>query len=214
MGEVGDENTTFGRQLRDHYRRESPTAGMDELNANGVRVSVYIAAAMVCIAAGGASSRAQQREPRLISAWLALGNLMLVLGLARVIDFGPWATAVGGQHAQLEGWYDERREIQFWSVWGAIGATAIAAGLAILATPRQARAALPATLVAACLVGFVVIRAISFHDIDALLYRDAYRGILLNTACELGLSLAFTVAALWGATRSLGGQPRHSRSTE
>jgi hypothetical protein len=180
-----------------------------ELNANELRVVAYVAAAALCFLAVIAA-RGRGVSRRLMAAWLLLGVLMFVLGLARVIDFGPWLTSVGRHQARIEGWYDDRREVQFWAVWGVAMATVVLAAALVSVLPRATRAALPSAVAATAIVGYVTLRAISFHDLDRLLYHEAYGGLLLNTLCELGLLAVFAASVAWallrpGETREIAG---------
>lgn len=171
---------------------------LEELNGNGLRVAAYLVAAALAFLAVSREARTSDRSRRLAACWLILGLTMVGLGLARVIDFGPWLTGFGRHQARIEGWYDDRREVQYWTVWGVVAATALASLLVLLAAPRETRPALPASLCLLALGGFVAVRAISFHNVDAVLYRYHYRGLLLNTACELGLVLLFAICVAGG----------------
>lgn len=169
---------------------------LDTLNLNGVRVAAYLAGSALCLAAF-ALERGRTRNRALLTVWIGLALLMLVLGLARVIDFGPWLTGLGRHRAELEGWYDDRRNIQRSAVEVIIIAT-VFLGIGLLwLLPRAMRTALPAIVAAVSILGFVLVRAISFHDVDAVLQRDAYHGLLLNTAFELGLMGLFVASVGW-----------------
>ncbi|MGH7752883.1 MAG: hypothetical protein ACREN5_08715, partial [Gemmatimonadales bacterium] len=85
------------------------------MNENGVRVVGYATASSLCLAALVVEARRKGSSRRLQASWLSLAMLMGLLGLARVVDFGPWLTSVGRHRAQIEGWYDARRDIQFWA---------------------------------------------------------------------------------------------------
>jgi hypothetical protein len=168
-----------------------------DLNANELRVAVYFAAAALCILALQAT-RARHGPRRLLVAWAVLAGFMTLLGLARVIDFGPWLTSIGREQSQIEGWYDERRDVQRWAVLAVASGTLLIAAALTLLIPRSARGALPSAVAAAGILGFAFMRAISFHDVDRALYQDAFSGLLLNTIFELGLLLLFAVSVGWG----------------
>lgn len=172
--------------------------GLDELNSNGVRVAAYLLAAALCACAAMTGARSPARRRTHVAPWVLLAGLMVALGLAREVDLGPWVTAVGRHRAVIEGWYDDRRELQFWSVWAVAAATALTALVLLFALRRRSWPVAPAALAASCIVGFVLIRAISFHDLDALLYRRNYRGVLVNTGFELGLLFVFALCVAWG----------------
>ena len=42
------------------------------------------------------------------------------------------------------------------------------------------------------------VRMLDPHDLDALLYRRNYRGVLVNTGFELGLLFVFALCVAWG----------------
>jgi hypothetical protein len=182
---------------------------LEALNTNGVRVAAYLIGSGLCAAALLLERQRPSRNRLLLVVWVILALLMAVLGLARVVDLGPWLTDVGRHRAELEGWYDERRDIQLNTLRAVLVGTGIVAVGMLWVVPGHSRSALPPAVSAVCLLGFVLVRAISFHDVDRVLQQDAYHGLLLNTACELGLLVLFGGSVGWAivAGRDNGGRP-------
>ena len=98
------------------------------------------------------------------------------------------------------GWYADRRRWQKAFLLG-VAALATAALAVALAALRRAP---PSTFVAAIgalgLVAFVVIRASSFHDVDAFV-RARRLGVRANVLIEMG-SLLLVLAGAWARQRT------------
>jgi hypothetical protein len=156
---------------------------------------------LVYIAAAGAATKAAlvrigrdplDRRERLF--WWLSGALLLVLAVNKQLDLQTFVTAVGRCHAQLAGWYEGRREIQRLfilavALTGVIGFATLAFSLrGILGRIWPALGGLGFV----CL--FVVIRAASFHKMDALI-GSTVSGFRLNWLLELpGPILVLAVA--------------------
>ena len=169
---------------------------LDLLNANAVRVAAYLVGGALASGMPYGLPRGRRSQRLEAFSWVSFAIILVVLGFARVVDLGPWITSVGRHEAEIEGWYDERREVQTPAAMAVAGATVVAA-LCLLALTllRAPRLALPSTVLV-LLLGFLGIRAISLHHVDAALYQWDVSGLSLNAACELGLLLAFSGSCL------------------
>jgi hypothetical protein len=91
---------------------------------------------------------------------------MAFLGVNKELDLQTLMTVIGRCHAQINGWYDDRQAIQR----GFIRAPALGALLFAVGTAWFLRASLRRNILAvlglAFVLGFVVIRAVGFHNVD------------------------------------------------
>lgn len=122
---------------------------------------------------------------RRAALWLLLALGMFALGLNKQLDLQSLVTELGKAAAHAGGWYEERRVVQviFIALVGVFGLL----GLALLwwLTRGQLRDFRLTLVGLAMIVGYVVIRAASFHHVD-LLIRAEVLGVRLNWVFELG----------------------------
>ena len=117
--------------------------------------------------------------------WIALTLLLVLLGINKQLDLQSLITDIGRRLARDQGWYDRRHEIQLRFVAG-LAAIGTAAGLALLVAFRRDAARSPlAVLGTALLLGFIVVRAASFHHVDAFI-SSRLLGLRWNWILELG----------------------------
>ena len=110
--------------------------------------------------------KSQRRSKRV---WLAVAVLMMCLCINKQLDLQTLFTAVGREIAKGAGWYAYRRTVQAWFVAALATvslAALVAAGWALRREWRRRRLAL---IGLAILVGFVLVRAASFHHLGAAL---------------------------------------------
>ena len=116
--------------------------------------------------------------------WAGVCALMACLAVNKQLDLQTLMTAIGRCHAKLNGWYNERQAMQR----GFIRALALGAFLLALGTAWFLRASLRrnalAVLGLAFVLGFVVIRAVGFHDLDHLISTEVM-SIRVNWILEL-----------------------------
>jgi hypothetical protein len=163
-----------------------------------VTVVVYFVTAWLCYRA---SRRASGSDPyasveqKVAWVWLGLALLLGALGINKQLDLQSLVTQIGEDMAHAQGWYKHRRIVQAIFVAG-IGLGSLAVGVLGLWWLRDRLTQLwPAILGTALMLGFVVIRAASFHHMDWLLYR-ATGPIQLNWVLELGALAIIAWAAL------------------
>lgn len=116
--------------------------------------------------------------------WGGVCVLMAFLGVNKELDLQTLMTVIGRCHAKLNGWYNERQALQR----GFILALALGAFLFALGTAWFLRASLRRNILAvlglAFVLGFVVIRAVGFHDVDHLISTEVM-SIRVNWILEL-----------------------------
>lgn len=172
----------------------SPGIG-DNTPVGWLTVLVYLAAAWAAARAAlvRVPNDPQGRRERLF--WWAAAALLLFLSINKQLDLQTFVTAVARCHAQLSGWYEGRREVQrlFILAVAAGGVIALAAlALALRGILGRIWLAL-AGLAFVCL--FVVIRAASFHHMDALI-GSTISGFRLNWLLELPGPILVLIVAL------------------
>ncbi len=175
-----------------------PTGGVDGGWSPGIgdptpmgwlTVVAYFAAAHACHRAHrrsrAASSRGATSESRVARLWVGLAALLFALGVNKQLDLQSLLTAIGRELAYADGWYEERRKVQRIFVLG-VAATVAGAGIGLFALARgQLTRLSPALGGALFLLAFVLVRASSFHHVDALIATDLC-GLRLNWIFELG----------------------------
>lgn len=136
-------------------------------------VAAYFASAALCAiyARRLDPSTCPRRLRRNRVLWWGLASALVLLGLNKQLDLQSLLTAIGRGLAQDEGWYRQRRSVQLWFI--VITATVGVAmfSLIVFAMRRDWRRNGLALFGIAFLVGFILIRAASFHHVDAWLMR-------------------------------------------
>jgi hypothetical protein len=157
-----------------------------------IAVAIYSVAIISCWLTLCESGRGT-REKRV---WWFIVILLLALAITRQFDLQAALTESGRMFARSEGWYFERRPIQFEFIIGlaliCVAVTSIFWNWA-KRIPQPARIALAAiTLV----TGYVLIRTVSLHRVDGLIGRRVL-GISWNWILEMGGVGVVLLASLW-----------------
>ena len=173
-----------------------------------VTVAAYLVAAITCQRAAGREPRPDGSPRTRPSAfWLVLAGLMVALGINKQLDLQSLVTQLGRD--LIGGWnlYPQRRTFQagFILTVALVCAGVLAAFL--WAARRRLRRRWPALLGMLFILGFVVIRAASFHHVDAFL-AARLGGLKWNWVLELG---GITVVGLAALRVASARPPRPSR---
>jgi hypothetical protein len=150
-----------------------------------VSVFGYFAAAYACLRARRDVLVRRSDAPRLALAWLALGAGLVVLGVNKQLDLQSLVTVVGRRFAMRDGWYEERRLYQLWFIRGSVIAAAAGTVTVIWWLRAHIRELWLAAVGGGFLAAFVIVRAASFHHVDALLQDDVL-GVPVNALLEIG----------------------------
>lgn len=185
--------------------------GIGDPSAMGwLTVLAYLATATLCVRAAASEhggvvpalrhaawpwSRRPAADRRALG-WFGLAAILFVLGINKQLDLQTLFTELAKDMARREGWYEQRRTVQTAFIAAVAIVSALALGLAVWLTRGELRVFRIPLGGLALLAGFVVIRAASFHHVDALI-RMAPGGIRLNWVFELG---GIAIVA-WGAVR-------------
>ncbi len=126
--------------------------------------------------------------------WLILGLVMLLLGINKQLDLHTLLTAIGKYYAHQEGWYQYRREVQFYAIVGLI----IFLISMLIVFLKKMRGILMANMFAiiglAILLIFIIIRATSFHHMDFIMDIYIFNIKLYMLLELLGISAIDTLA--------------------
>jgi hypothetical protein len=165
-------------------------------NSNELRVTAYLLGAALCAVAAARLYFGGARRTS-VAFWIVLTLVMATMGLSRMVDLGPLLTEHGRDIARDYGWYEDRRSLQRTAVEvviiaGAVAACIAAAWLAFAAAPEHPLGALAVVYLAT----FVLVRAISLHQVDQLLYNHPVEGIRINALLELAGIAGVCLAAL------------------
>jgi hypothetical protein len=132
--------------------------------------------------------------------WFGICAVLLALGFNKQLDLQTDLTNIGRSMARSEGWYENRRPVQFVFVaFFALAALAAVAAAFWFLRDLWTRYRL-AFVGIIYLCAFVIIRAASFHHIDMILYHLPGAGYWVNTFLELGGNAILGYAAYRAAT--------------
>lgn len=178
-------------------------------------VLAYFAAAWLCWRALHAVLRAprtMQRERwRLASFWWVVAVLLFFLGINKQLDLQSLFTQIARDMSVAQGWYERRREYQVAFIVGVAVTSFVMTVGAGLWLRHHLRDLADGLLGLALLVGFVAIRAASFHHVDTLL-RTEFIGVRFNWLMEIGAIALIAYSALRQRNRLMRRQPRPRRA--
>lgn len=139
--------------------------------------------------------------------WSCLVLLLAFLAINKQLDLQSLATASARCTAKVQGWYADRRNFQIMAILSFI-AIACFAGLILLWVIRKAfwRNAL-ALAGLTTVLAFVMVRAVGFHHMDALIKREI-SGLRLNWILELSGIALICANAVYHLLRSRRTRPR------
>ena len=145
--------------------------------ADWITVTAYLIAAI--LSAQAAQQAWLRREPRETIFWRMTAVLLVFLSVNELLDLQTLLTAIGRQYAVQDGWYEERRRVQYLFIVGLSGLAAVAGAFMFWLT-RRTDNTVRIALAGLALIGlFILFRAASFHHFDELLGRG-------NPAFNLG----------------------------
>jgi len=165
----------------------------------------YVVAAALCFTARRAWTRSRLPQDRRIAAlWLLTGACLSFLALNRALGLDAGLTTLFRSMAMREGWYADRRALQLLVVLLlAVGVVVVLLLGRRFASGRipypEVRIVLVATVL---LLGFVAIRACSFHYLDEVLGRTL-AGFRVGGLAEFAAILSVAVSALLFHRRTL-----------
>ena len=172
------------------FDRWSPSLG-DPTVAGWLTVAAYAACAV--LAALVLQRRVAGRAPLF---WLLICLAMAFLAVNKQLDLQSLLTAIGRCVARLQGWYGERRAFQRHFIEGLLVVIALMLALGLYLLRRDLRRNGLALLGLVVVAGFVAIRAVGFHHVDAMLNLRV-QNLRYNVIFELSGLTLIALNALW-----------------
>ncbi|WP_333815034.1 isopropylmalate isomerase [Tabrizicola sp.] len=183
----------MGRTLTCAFSQWSPGLG-DNTFMGWLTVFVYALAGVATVAAARAmAADPLSRRERLF--WGGAAAVMLFLAVNKQLDLQTLLTMIGRCHAQLAGWYDDRRAVQKLFILAVAGGGVLSLGVLALVLRGILGRVWAALLGLGFVCVFVVIRAASFHHVDLLISGTAL-GVRINWLLELPGPLLVILVAL------------------
>ena len=128
-------------------------------------------------------------------AWTTIALLLALLGASELLQLQPALTNFGRSTAFDEGWYWHRQGIQAALTKIGVAITIVVSMGLLLLARRTSLGCGIALACAAMIVGFLFVRAISLHQVDALLLRTTF-GLHWNRIPEFVGSILILLASL------------------
>jgi hypothetical protein len=167
--------------------------------ADWVTAAAYGFAAPLCVRASGHARRTRHGSEG--AFWSASAVLLVLLAINELLDLQNLVTEAGRAHAKANGWYGERRQVQYLFVV-ALGVAAVFVGATTLWLTRRAHAAVRLALFGFVFIGlFVLIRAASFHHVGELLNKGGPEFTWASLQEITGILIVAAAAALYTRTR-------------
>ena len=129
-------------------------------------------------------------------AWWAISALFLALGINKQLDLQSALTETGRVLAHYQGWFEQRQLVQLAFI-ALVAIICLIAAIALLLWTRSAPTPTRLALIGTTMVlGFVLIRAASFHHVDQFIGQTIL-GLRWNWVLEMsGISLVL-FASQW-----------------
>jgi hypothetical protein len=164
---------------------------LETVDSESLRLFAYSVLGASCLLAAVPAATPQRR------ILIAMAVTAFLLGLGMWFDVAGDLAEFGRRTAGSEGWYGDRRPVQAAVIIGIIFfTTSLAAAFWMVAKPRTASTHVPVLLIS-LLACYVLVRAISLHQLDAYLNRTLRTSdIRVGDAIELAWVLSLTVAVL------------------
>jgi hypothetical protein len=158
-------------------------------------VALYFSAAVLAGVIVYVRRRELRRAERHLWQVMLLG--LLGLGANKQLDLQSALTELGRLWAYDQGWYEHRHKVQKVFIL-AVALLAVGLGTLMLALIRRMPPATRVAALGACaLLGFVLIRASSFHHVDLFIHASFWGGIRGNWLIEVGGLLVILGGQLW-----------------
>ena len=176
-----------------------------------VTVILYILACLSCWRTTGAVRLREQVVGQESQAWLAIAALFALLGVNKQLDLQSALTEIGRVLAYSEGWYGQRQTVQVAFIL-CVAVLCVVATLVLLFWARRSPFQTWLALIGSTVVlGFVLIRAASFHHIDRFI-GGRILGFKWNWVLEVSGIAIVLLASEWRRaslhTSSISGKRR------
>jgi hypothetical protein len=177
----------------------SPGIG-DPTIGGWITVILYLVAVISCWKTAYKLAKVNTGVSQEQRTWRAISALFLALGINKQLDLQTALTEVGRMLAHSEGWYNQRQVVQLTFIV-LVAIICVVATLALLIWARNAPAPTWLALIGTMFVlGFVLMRATSFHHMDRFL-GERMLGFRLNWILEIGGISLVLVGSEWRRKR-------------
>ncbi len=163
---------------------------------------MYFVAAALCFRAFARSPKPGEDPRYWPSFWLAMGILLVLLGSNKQLDVQTWFTVEGRSMAKAQGWYYQRRGVQWLIIASVVLVAACSFAVAMRFMKDRPAACKAAAAGCAFLLCFLAVRAVSIHYVD-LFIMARFEGLKINGLIENGGILAVAAPSLWASPRPL-----------
>ncbi len=173
------------------------TPGIGDPTIGGwLTVVLYFTAVWSCWRTAKALKFDGAHNTRELRAWWAITFLFIALGINKQLDLQTAFTELGRVLASREGWYGQRQFVQVVFIMLVAVVCVIAAGVLLIWARRSALPTWVALIGTTSVLGFVLMRAASFHHIDRFI---GSRVLLLrwNWVIEMGGIIVTLCASEW-----------------
>lgn len=128
--------------------------------------------------------------------WRAVAVLSILLAINIGLDGLGRLTALVRSVAMLGGWYSERGPAQLYLVLVALAASVSTVVVAFHLARNTSGTAAISLVVSSLLIAFVLVRAISLHALDQLMFARS-AGVTLSSLIECGGIFIIIILSLW-----------------
>jgi len=168
------------------------------VNSHWLRVILYVLLVVLSLAARRRErARAGDVDGVWSPFWYLTAGFLASMAIGRAVDVGSLLGDLGRGRAVDSGWYETRRPLQT-AVVVALGTVwFVTVSVACWRTPDRRRRYLPMGVMVVTLAAYAVIRVVSLHQIDGLLYRREIAGVWVGTIIEVTLLTITALVTLW-----------------
>jgi hypothetical protein len=166
------------------YFNWSPGIG-DPTVAGWLTVALYLVTSVTCWILARKPALADARSSRERRAWRSFSVLFLFLGINKQLNLQTALTEAGRIFAHYQGWYEQRQLVQLAFI-ALIAVIGLISAVTLLIWVRDAAVSTWLALIGTTLViGYVLIRAVSFHYVDRFIGKTIL-GFRWNWILEMG----------------------------
>jgi len=168
----------------------------DPTLAGWLTAVLYLVVSLSCWKSGREAELGDGRHSNEHFAWRCISILFLALGVNKQLNVITALTTFGRAVAHLQGWYERRQPLQV-VVIGVLAVSCVLVVVMLLIWMRRAPIPTWLALIGTMLtVTFVLIRAVSYHDLDLFLF-ERIMGLRWNSVIEIGGISLVLLASQW-----------------
>ena len=164
--------------------------------AGWLMAALYFVTSLSCWKSGREADLHDSRRSNERCAWQSIALLFLALGVNQQLNLVTALTVLGRSVAYLQGWYDRRQPVQIVLIAILAMSFVLVAAVLLIALRRAPIPTLLAVTGAMLTLTFVLIRAISYHQIDRFL-SERILSLRWNWVIEVGGIGLVLLASQW-----------------